>query len=334
VQPSSLVFLVIIGVWAAYFIQHWVRRREHLATVRAVDQFSESMRILDREAKQDAAPRDARPHLLKRQAGVATATTAVELVGDAEVRSGRPRSGEYAAPRQPRRSASRLRGLAVVTAFLGLLVVAALAALGMVPVVAGAAPALLLVTGMVWLRRGVARNRAARRAGGVPSPATSARVSSPAPQVRGQGREVARRQVERHAPEVEGAEAGAHAAAATGHAAEVRQESAIEPAAPARVRGELFDVQAFDPAPAAPAAPHRARGQEPVAVEAEVPEAPLVDDDDIPLTWDPRPVPRPTYTMKSRVTRPAPTAADLVGDADTEYAAYEETDQARRVAGA
>ena len=63
------------------------------------------------------------------------------------------------------------------------------------------------------------------------------------------------------------------------------------------------------------------------------PARPLVDEDDIPLTWDPVPVPRPTYTMKARVTRPAPTSADLVGDADTEYAAYEEAPE-RRVAGA
>ena len=53
----------------------------------------------------------------------------------------------------------------------------------------------------------------------------------------------------------------------------------------------------------------------------------------IPGHIDPVPVPRPTYTMKSRVTRPAPTSADLVGDADTEYAAYEDIPE-RRVAGA
>jgi hypothetical protein len=92
-------------------------------------------------------------------------------------------------------------------------------------------------------------------------------------------------------------------------------------------RPELFDVQSFEPAlPPAAGAVHEP-GLEVVA-------APLVDEDDIPLTWDPRPVPRPTYTMKSRVTRPAPTAADLVGDADTEYAAYEEPAPSRRVAGA
>ena len=96
------------------------------------------------------------------------------------------------------------------------------------------------------------------------------------------------------------------------------------------MRGELYDMQAVETSLRQPAA---AVAAEPVAAEPVVPARPLVDDDDIPLTWDPVPVPRPTYTMKSRVTRPAPTSADLVGDADTEYAAYEETPE-RRVAGA
>jgi hypothetical protein len=48
VQPSSLVFLVIIAIWAAYLLQHWVRRREHLATARSVDRFSDAMRVLER----------------------------------------------------------------------------------------------------------------------------------------------------------------------------------------------------------------------------------------------------------------------------------------------
>jgi hypothetical protein len=48
VQPSSLVFLVLIAIWAAYLLQHWVRRREYLATARSVDRFSEAMRVLER----------------------------------------------------------------------------------------------------------------------------------------------------------------------------------------------------------------------------------------------------------------------------------------------
>lgn len=50
-QPSSLIFLVVIAIWAAFLVQHWLGRREHLSTARSMDRFSNAMRILDR-AKQ------------------------------------------------------------------------------------------------------------------------------------------------------------------------------------------------------------------------------------------------------------------------------------------
>jgi len=104
----------------------------------------------------------------------------------------------------------------------------------------------------------------------------------------------------------------------------------------APVCGELYDVQEVERSLAAPVVRRTADPVAP-AVEVATPAArtprPMVDEDDIPLTWDPVPVPRPTYTMKSRATRPAPTSADLVGDADTEYARYEQ-EPVRRVAGA
>jgi hypothetical protein len=110
---------------------------------------------------------------------------------------------------------------------------------------------------------------------------------------------------------------------------------ASEPGPSATPREELYDDQAVEsgqrqPAPSGDQAAVQAAAP---AAPAGLPARPLVDEDDIPLTWDPVPVPRPTYTMKSRVTRPAPASADLVGDADTEYAAYEEVPE-RRVAGA
>ena len=37
------------------------------------------------------------------------------------------------------------------------------------------------------------------------------------------------------------------------------------------------------------------------------PAQPVLDEDDMPLTWDPVPVPRPTYTMKARAYYPDPT---------------------------
>ncbi|MGL5817431.1 MAG: hypothetical protein ACRCYR_07705, partial [Phycicoccus sp.] len=51
-SPSSLVFLVLVGVWAVYFFQYWVRRRDHIATARSVEQFSAAMRVLERRDQQ------------------------------------------------------------------------------------------------------------------------------------------------------------------------------------------------------------------------------------------------------------------------------------------
>mgnify|MGYP007091951070 CR=1 FL=1 len=46
-QPSSLIFVLVVAIWAAYLVQYWVRRRDHLATIRSVDRFSAAMRVLD-----------------------------------------------------------------------------------------------------------------------------------------------------------------------------------------------------------------------------------------------------------------------------------------------
>jgi hypothetical protein len=290
VQPSSLVFLVVIGVWAAYFVQYWVRRREHLATVRSVDQFSESMRILEREAKEEGAAPGARPHLLARRVAAAESKVTESEIADSEVAG----SGRNGGGSQRRGASRRVCGLGLLAALLTLVVVASLAALGMVPVIAVAAPVLALVAAFAMLRRAATRDRAARRT------------------VRGV------RPMRVGVEAVVLVEAPA-AVPVTAPVAKVVDQAPSRP--------ELFDVQSFEPAPPAAAAPVHEPVLEVVAV-------PLVGEDDIPLTWDPRPVPRPTYTMKSRVTRPAPTAADLVGDADTEYAAYEEPAPSRRVAGA
>jgi len=63
VPVSSLIFVVIVAIWAAYLVQHWARRREDAAASRSVDGFSEAMRVLE---KRPALPTPAlstpRPH--------------------------------------------------------------------------------------------------------------------------------------------------------------------------------------------------------------------------------------------------------------------------------
>uniref|UniRef100_UPI0012ED6818 hypothetical protein n=1 Tax=Piscicoccus intestinalis TaxID=746033 RepID=UPI0012ED6818 len=49
-SPSSLIFVAVVVIWAAYLVVHVSRRREHLATARTVDRFSSQMRVLQRRA--------------------------------------------------------------------------------------------------------------------------------------------------------------------------------------------------------------------------------------------------------------------------------------------
>ncbi|GAA2473854.1 hypothetical protein [Terrabacter carboxydivorans] len=45
---SSLIFVVIVAIWAAYLVQHWARRREDAAATRSVDGFTQAMRVLEK----------------------------------------------------------------------------------------------------------------------------------------------------------------------------------------------------------------------------------------------------------------------------------------------
>lgn len=48
VVGSGLIYAVIIGMWAAYFIPRWLRRHEELSESRSVERFDQAMRILSR----------------------------------------------------------------------------------------------------------------------------------------------------------------------------------------------------------------------------------------------------------------------------------------------
>lgn len=337
VPPSSLIFLVIIAVWAAYFVQYWVRRREHLATAQSVDQFSETMRVLERRSPLPVTDlstpsrpsyavspaRAVRAQVLVKRAETTTFTmtpSGAVTPGAAPVGPvGFGRSGGPATPADPRddghtrdddstarvRPARAVRGLTLLAALAAFVVAVPLAAFGVLPWAGVLAPLAAAAGAVVWLRAAVAAEQSARRA----------RSGDPRPAARPADH---RQQPARAACEIP-----------------VATTEEVEPPT-ARVRDELFDVQELERELAAPSRVAAAAPAH-VAVSAGAPGTavprPLVDEDDLPLTWDPVPVPRPTYTMKSRATRPAPSSADLVGDADTEYARYVQ-EPVRRVAGA
>jgi hypothetical protein len=48
VPVSSLIFVVIVAIWAAFLVQHWARRRENAAASPSVDGFSKRMRVLQK----------------------------------------------------------------------------------------------------------------------------------------------------------------------------------------------------------------------------------------------------------------------------------------------
>lgn len=271
-QSSSLIFVVVVAIWAAYLVQYWVRRRDHLATVRSVDRFSAAMRVLDsHRLSQTEEParsyavspaRAARPEVVvKRTVTVPEAPVHEPELEDEDEGSGRLAvvSAVVDAPRQ-------VRGLA----FLGHLVLLPIAflfsAFGSLPwLVTG-----LLLVGLLgsfgWLRQDVKAAEARRREEHL---------------ARRRSREAAapvRRTAPRRAP--------VHAETTTEVVVDEPERVVAEAAVSQTVATDApFDVSA--PVDAAPAEP------------AEV-EAPAAVVDDREGTWEPVPVPRPTYTMKAR----------------------------------
>ena len=334
--------MVIIGVWAAYFIQYWVRRREHLATAQSVDQFSESMRVLERRNPQpvtaaaggsDAPATTAHAaysQLLLRRAASSAQVPATfgrsdDRANDHAEAAGRSREGEPAG--RPAASFRRTRALVMLGALSTAVVTLPLLALSLLPMWTLLVPVLSIAGSFGWVRASARAEQRARRAAGRPQ-----RRAVDASESWAQERAESRAPVRVPAPVRAAAPAGVAATPRVEGMEEVEEAVEAVAGSPVARGAELYDVQAVEAA-------HATRSAGPVEVAAPVeelvvPARPLVDEDDIPLTWDPVPVPRPTYAMKSRVTRPAPTSADLVGDADTEYAPVDDEQPVRRAAGA
>lgn len=320
--PSSLIFVVIVGVWAAFFVQYWIRRREHIATARSVDAFTETMRVLKvREQPRvdlSAPPRPsyavsplrpARPQVTVKRASALLGrpdhawdeSDAADTEDGGDARGGLAPGGERAAYLPALEVTRSTKGLTLLVGLAGSLVYALLSLTSVLVPWAVVVPLLVAVGGFLWLRADVQASMAARRRRARP-----AQRMAPAP-----------------APTVRRAATGAGAADAAGAAV-----AASVPAGQGAVsdrRSSVYDIAAQD----RPAAPAEAAAR--VAPAARV----LLDEDDMPLTWDPVPVPRPTYTMKAAaVRRPVPEApvpSSLVADLDDDVP--EDFPLPRRVVG-
>jgi hypothetical protein len=172
VQPSSLIFLVIVAIWVAYLIQHWVRRREHLATARSVDKFSEAMRVLERrtplpttmlaEAATGRGVKGSRPEVVVKHATVSSPL--------------RARRGEAPVPHSvplielvPHRSAAevalrRARGILFLAALVAVPVTFVLSVAHVLKWLSVGIAVALLVGSVVWLRVSALQEQQARKA--------------------------------------------------------------------------------------------------------------------------------------------------------------------------
>lgn len=364
-SPSSLIFLVLLGVWAAYFVQYWVRRRDHVATARSVEQFSTALRVLERR---DALPRTDLSEPAPRSYAVHPARAARPQVIVKRALAAEPpapstvteRIGRPAATHRPTgpglRPSRRVRGLLLLLAVAGLAAVvllvtaSVLPAWSLVPALLTSGAALAFVRSGVRTEAALARAHRRRRAVDLARPRTAVPLGGPAPiasraPVTRATAGVARRHpapvvpdeafdVDRPgfaAPSPASAPAPVAVASALDEGVAATQsppvEAAVVPAPERAPRPPLLDPVLEVSAPAPVAAPARVAAPD-VMVPIEV-------EDDIPLTWDPVPVPRPTYTMKARAERPAvlpaavtPDPAPVVGGAD------DSRFDARRVAGA
>jgi hypothetical protein len=357
VPPSSLIFLVVIAIWAAYFLQHWVRRREQLAIARSVDRFSESMRVLERRSAL-AAPdlsepqptsyavgpaRPARPQVLVKRADSAAAGATSSVTGDdaGPWADAQPVASTAPALRGPAPLATgrRARGLTFLGVVAALLATTVLAVLGVVPVPAVAAPVAALGAVLVWMRRGAQAEQAARREASRRQRVqrageraeTARRTSGP-----GQTGRVAR--AERSTQDAlapgGGVPTDAAATAGDGSADAEAEADAYAYASPERDsrREDLYDIQAVEAGEIGQVAAAAAPAPTSPTPAPVPPTGLLVDEDDIPLTWDPVPVPRPTYTMKAMAQRHAPAPVEQGVPPELADAAYDEP--VRRVAGA
>ncbi|WP_144708434.1 hypothetical protein [Dermacoccus nishinomiyaensis] len=308
-SASSLIFLVIIAVWAAYMLKHWVRRREDLATARTVDRFSEAMRMLERRTpiQADVSARADEPSrtILRPQVSVKGASRVTPGAPEGDAHASTAEGFEVTTTRVPARPQGAAQGLARVPAALespkvklfallgsfGFFVVTALLAL--LTLVPAWLPLLgLLATAgvVVWLRRSAIAARTAKVASTTVRPvgvSAPARAASPA------------------------------RSSATVGATRVEVEAA-ETAVPMTKRSPLvaeLPERGVDAEPAVDVEPD----EDAVArAQAEVFDA---------AAWAPVDVPRPTYTMKAKAEREPVEPAATVDEVDTRplAARYENT---------
>lgn len=321
---SSLIFVVILAVWAVYLVQHWVRRRDHLATARSVDRFSESMRVLERRRAlprpdlSEPTPRSysvsplrpARPEVtVKRVPAGATAVQAPPAVRTARI-------------------VARLRAGGLLLGSVAMVTLVTLSLTKHLPPWAALVGVVVMAASVAGVRLSTARARRATAPRATKATRATTRPARQTTPSRTAGPARTRTAAPARATATEAArtavtEPARTPAADRGHALADQSVAATTRTARRSVSAAtLYDIDRVEadlaPAPAAPT-----RESAPAEVVGSVPAQAAEG------TWQPVPVPPPTYTLKARAYRPQ-SSGQLPADG-TQMALEEEFEELPRI---
>ncbi|MGI8949550.1 MAG: hypothetical protein ACR2FV_16560 [Ornithinimicrobium sp.] len=289
--PSSLIFVVILAVWAAYLIQHWVRRRDHIATARSVDRFSEAMRVLERRQR---GPRVDLSTPTPRSYAVSPARPAhPEVVVKRAQASAADDPADTAPASSPARAVTapllgaRGRGTTLLLASMAMVLGTALGVLEVWPLWTVAAGIAVFALTLALVRTSARRStetlpRPLRRpdpARGTSGPDDTTPATAPGP----------RSAPTRSVVTAAGGAAAALAARDGSRGDPVGPQAPVASAAPRRrpAGTVLYDIDAIE-------SRHRADSSGPRVDPAAA----------TPGSWQPIPVPPPTYTLKAKASSP------------------------------
>ncbi len=281
VPAGSLIFVVVVAVWAAFLLQHWVRRQDGTVAARAAERYSKAVRILERPSAtiglEPAAgsSHGGSPPLVGRPAGEVlrpapaeeprrsplVARSSTEAVPDSHEVDPMPHQHQHHRSTAPPTSLGqrRLRAFLLLAAVLWVPASVVLVVLGRLLWISIPFSVLTVVAVVVWLRTeataGRSRGSGDDRRHALDQPVLSSddtQVIRPESVIR----------------------AAAEAASTAGQASAGRLEA---PAPAAHAWEEVFDLEAALSQPVPVSQPDPADG-----------------------TWAPVPVPRPTYAMKAK----------------------------------
>ena len=302
---SSLIFVVIVAVWAVYLLQHWSRRRENGAAARSVDGYTAAMRVLEKrpvlpsteltEPRPQSYPvTPARTVLstvdVKRAVPASASRRHSPLVARHPSRvDGSPsdaqrevdsmstaRDRRPGAPRPVSRAQRLLRAALLLVSVLWVPVSIALAITGVLLWASVPLSVVTVVAVLVWLRTEARADRA-RRA--TPRRATRTTAQASEPRLSSDDTQVIR-EPQRYAVTAAAAAQSAQSATAAAQPATTSEPATagvgVAGRASSAAYGMVFDVEATE-----------ATAQKPAEPPA-------------PGTWSPVPVPTPTYAMKAK----------------------------------